>query len=264
VSDGRVRYIELNMIFVAYSHVDDGWRKDLCTMAAPLRKYGGLQPYSDRDIKPGGNWREEINKFLSSATVAVLLVSRHFLASKFIMEVELPAILEARKTRKLEVVWVLASHCLWKETELEPLQAVLPTSVSLEDMSEAKKSAALKAICDQIKDVMETPVLDPALAGRAVTRKMEDLKLLARPAIRRVEIFIRADNSGDWYHQGGIAAGKQHCTCSFGTNQNQPITGYHIIAMTTKAHVPHQGGKPTKPLPNFIKLANEVRVLRKS
>src|SRR5262245_41577237 len=37
----------------------------------------------------------------------------------------------------------------------------------------------------------ETPRLDPALAGTKVPRKVEELRLLARPAIRRTEIFIR-------------------------------------------------------------------------
>jgi len=251
------------MIFVAYSRQDKKWLDELCTMAAPLKKYGGLRPYSDKDIKPGQDWRPEIDKFLGEAAVAVLLVSRHFLASKFIMEVELPAILKARKARRLEVIWVLVSHCLWKESDLEPIQAVSDTSISLEDMSAGKQSGTLKAVCEQIKAVMETPVLDPALAGRSVAQRMQDLKLLARPAIRRVEVFIRADNSGDWYHQGGIPAGGKTCTCWFGTDKTPAGKGYHIIAMTTKSHVPHQGGKATKPLPNFIKLAREVRVIRR-
>lgn len=92
---------------------------------------------------------------------------------------------------------------------------------------------------------------------------MENLKLLLRPCTRRAEVFIRADNSNDWYYQGWIEAGKQSCTCYFGNDKTPPKVGFHIIAMTTEAQVPNQGGKPTKPLPSYRKLSNEVRVIRK-
>src|ERR1035441_2826008 len=132
------------MIFVAYSHKDEKWLTELEIMAAPLKKYGGLKPYSDKDIKTGADWRKSIDALLKNAAVAVLLVSRHFLNSSFIMDVELPAILKAQKERGLKVIWVLVSHCMWEETDLEPKQAVLPTSVALQDMSESSSTAALK------------------------------------------------------------------------------------------------------------------------
>lgn len=251
------------MIFVAYSHKDEKWLTELDIMAAPLKKYGGLRPFSDKDIKPGEDWRSRITVLLKSAAVAVLLVSRHFLSSNFIMNVELPEILKARKERGLKVVWVLVSHCLWEDTDLEPIQAVLPTSVALQDMSESSSAAALKKVCGDIKEAFEKPALDPALHGTLVTRKMGDLKLLLRPCTRRAEVFIRADNSNDWYHQGWIEAGKQHCTCYFGNEKTLPKVGFHIIAMTTEAQFPNQGGRPTKPLPSYRKLSNEVRVIRR-
>jgi|SRR5579862_1869342 len=251
------------MIFVAYSHQDEKWLNELEIMAAPLKKYGGLRPSSDKDIKPGEDWRNRISDLLRNAAIAVLLVSRHFLKSDFIMTVELPEILKARKDRGLKVMWVLISHCLWEETDLEKIQAVLPTSVALADMSESTSSSALKKICQAIKEGFEKPALDPALDGLPVAQKVANFKLLLRPCTRRAEVFIRADNSGDWYHQGGIEAGKQHCTCQFGNDKTPAKTGFHIIAMTTETHVPHQGGKPTKPLPSYRKLSNEVRVIRK-
>lgn len=251
------------MIFVAYSHKDAKWLNELEIMAAPLKKYGGLRPLSDKDIKTGADWRKSIDSLLNNAAVAVLLVSRHFLNSSFIMDVELPAILKARKNRGLKVVWVLVSHCLWEETPLEKIQAVLPTSVALQDMSESSVSAALKKISLAVKEGFDQPAIDPALNGRPMAQKVENLKLLSRPCTRRVEVFVRADNSGDWYHQGAIEAGQQTRTCYFGHAKTPPKRGFHIIAMTTESRVPHQGGKPTKPLPSYQKLSNEVRVVRK-
>jgi hypothetical protein len=60
---------------------------------------------------------------------------------------ELPRILKARQERGLELVWVLVSHCLYEATPLAPIQAAFPLKTPLEDMSEPKKKAALKAVC---------------------------------------------------------------------------------------------------------------------
>jgi hypothetical protein len=77
------------MIFIPYSHVDERWCKELRTMATPLKKYGGVRVVSDKDVPTGADWRLTIQKFLVGAEIAVLLVSRHFLDSEFIMNVDI-------------------------------------------------------------------------------------------------------------------------------------------------------------------------------
>jgi hypothetical protein len=224
-----------------------------------------MRTFSDADIGTGASWRSNILKSLDEASVAVLLVSPYFLNSAFIMDVELPRILKARRERGLELVWVLVSHCVYEVTPLEPCQAALPTETPLEDMSEPKRKAALKSLCLKIAAALkaaETPKLDPTLNNKKVSMKVEELKVLARPAIRRTEIFIRADNSADWYHQGPVLPGKATRTCYFGTDKTAVNTGFHIKALTTDLPVPHQGGKPTKPLPKARTQSGEVRVVR--
>jgi hypothetical protein len=253
------------MIFVSYSHADAKWCQDFLTMAAPLTKYGGMQVFSDTDITAGTLWRSTIQKSLEMSTVVVLLVSRHFLKSPFITDVELPYILKARNSRGLTVLWVLISHCLYEETPLLPIQAALPTSTPLEDMSEAKRSAAWKNLCAQVAKAWrdaERPKIDQSLNGKKVPRKAENLKILASPATRRAEVFIRPDNSDDWYHQGAIPAGRVACTCYFGNEKTKTGTGYHIIAVTTDVPVPNQGGKPTNPLPKSRTRSEQMRVIR--
>lgn len=83
------------MIFICYSHEDASWRDELLTMAAPLEKTG-RKFFADLDIVAGSDWRAAIQNALDRTSVAVLLVSRHFLKSKFIMERELPYFLAAR------------------------------------------------------------------------------------------------------------------------------------------------------------------------
>jgi hypothetical protein len=253
------------MIFVSYSHADAKSCQDFLTMAAPLTKYGGMQVFSDTDIAAGALWRSTIQKSLDMSTVVVLLVSRHFLKSSFITDVELPYILKARNSRGLAVLWVLVSQCLYEETPLQPMQAALPTSSPLEEMSEAKRSAAWKNLCGQVAKAFrnaERPKLDQSLNGKAMQRKAENLKILTFPATRRAEVFVRPDNSDDWYHQGAIPAGRVACTCYFGNEKTKIGTGYHIIAVTTDVPVPNQGGKPIKSLPKCRTRSGEIRVIR--
>ncbi|MGO9201282.1 MAG: toll/interleukin-1 receptor domain-containing protein [Limisphaerales bacterium] len=253
-----------DVIFISYSHADAAWRDDLHRMAAPLKRYGGIQLWSDADIEAGSKWRSNIQDSLDKASVCVLLVSPHFLASKFISEVEMPYLLKAHKERGLKVLWVLVSHCLYEETPLGTFQAAVPPTTPLDGMRSAEKNAALKKLCEAIKKASlayERPVIDPALNGRKVQQRAENLRVLASPARRRVELFVRADSSGDWYHQGPIREGQAGRTCWFGSAKTKPGTGFHIVALTTDVAVPDQKGKPTK-LPKHRTQSDEVRVIR--
>ena len=112
-------------------------------------------------------------------------------------------------------------------------------------------------------DAVPVSARAPALAGKR-GQKVQNLQILGRPAIRRTEIFIRADNSNDWYHQGPILRGHVSRTCHFGGDKAKAGTGFHVMAMTTDTPVPNQGGKPTKPLPKERTRSNQSRVIRVS
>jgi hypothetical protein len=165
----------------------------------------------------------------------------------------------------MQVLWFLTSHCLYDETPLKDIQAALPINLPLEEMSQGQRSAAMATLCRKAAKAWRTaemPELRRSPAGAKVRQRMENLDLLCRPAGRRTEIFIRPDNSDDWYHQGAISPGGVGRTCHFGALNTRPDTGFHIIAITTDAPVPHQGGGPTKPLPRGRMRSEEVRVIR--
>jgi TIR domain len=100
---------EKSNIFIAYSHADKKWLDRIETHLTPLKRSGTIHVWNDQQLKPGQKWREEIEQALKLASVAVLLVSADFLASDFVVSVELPTLLAAEKNKGLRVIPVFVA-----------------------------------------------------------------------------------------------------------------------------------------------------------
>lgn len=141
-----------DQIFISYSHEDAKWLDELQTMLKPLTRSGQISVWDDNQIKAGTKWKVEIETALSSAKVAVLLVSKKFLASDFIAEHELPPLLEAAKRGGVKILWVAVGSCLYKETEIEAYQATNDPAKPLDSLNDAELNQALVDICGKIKE----------------------------------------------------------------------------------------------------------------
>ena len=84
-------------VFVSYSHADVEWLTRLRVHLKPLERDATISVWTDANLKAGQNWKNEIAAVLKSAKVAVLLISADFLASDFIANEELPALLSAAR-----------------------------------------------------------------------------------------------------------------------------------------------------------------------
>ena len=80
-------------VFVSYSHKDRKWLERLKVHIKPLIREGAITLWDDNQIAIGADWRSVIAAELSSARVAILLISADFMASDFIGNEELPALL---------------------------------------------------------------------------------------------------------------------------------------------------------------------------
>jgi internalin A len=100
-----------NQVFISYSHEDTKWHKHLEIHLKPFRRVGSIISWSDEQITSGSKWFEEINSALINAKVAVLLVSRDFLASDFIHENELGPLLKKAERGGFKILLMGACSC---------------------------------------------------------------------------------------------------------------------------------------------------------
>lgn len=139
-----------SVIFFSYSHRDKQWLNEFQLMLSPISRDNRIRTWADTDIQPGDKWRQEIEDSLKAAKVAVLLVSRNFLASDFIHKYELPSLLESAESEGLTVLWVYVSACMYRQTPIADFQAAHDLSKPLDMLSTPKRRHVIVEICEEI------------------------------------------------------------------------------------------------------------------
>jgi hypothetical protein len=86
----------------------------LVTHLSVLADEGLFEVWDDTRIGAGQEWEREIGEAMSSAAVAVLMVSPDFLASKFVKTKEIPRLLQRREGEGMRVIPVIVRPCPWQ------------------------------------------------------------------------------------------------------------------------------------------------------
>ena len=128
-------------VFVSYAHEDRKWADELVTFLAPWIRDKRVDLWDDSQIQLGDNWQTEIQKAMEEAKVAVLLVTKDFLASDFITKHELPVLLERARKKQVRLAWVAVGHSGVEATELWQFQAVNDPGRPLETLAKRPSSA---------------------------------------------------------------------------------------------------------------------------
>jgi hypothetical protein len=161
------------IIFISYSHLDepdalldpraDGWLTFVTSHLKPAAVHGKLEVWDDRRIDGGGDWRAEIDEALNRCAVCVLLVSRHSLSSRFILDVEMKRMLERHQHDGTHLYpIVITSVDLGVAPWLRKLNLRPTNGTALELYDPGPRNKVMSDLAAEIRRIIERTV-----AGRA-------------------------------------------------------------------------------------------------
>jgi TIR domain len=94
-------------LFFSYAHEDLEARDRLDEHLELLRRQKVIVTWSDRRIVPGDEWRRVIEENMRAADIILLLISKEFLASEFVYEIEIPLAMAEHESKGASVLPVL-------------------------------------------------------------------------------------------------------------------------------------------------------------
>ena len=109
-------------VFISYAHEDEQFKEEIDEMMEGMKRRDVIKTWQDRLIEPGEDWYEAIQTAMNDADIALLLVSKHFIKSRFINDEEIPKLLKRRESEGMKVIPIIVRPCLWTS---EPLLAKL-------------------------------------------------------------------------------------------------------------------------------------------
>lgn len=144
----------LPKLFISYCHQDKWWREEIAKTLKPYVRSRLFAVWEDSQIRAGEEWNSEIQEALDQSSVALLVVSRSFLASDYITETELPAIELAMQCRNIKLVWFVVETCAIGGLWFTRFQALHDPRFPLDKLSRAEQNDHLTRIGDSIKIAM--------------------------------------------------------------------------------------------------------------
>jgi hypothetical protein len=180
----------MHKIFISYSHHDEAWKDCLIPHFNTLQKHGLLEVWHDRQIEAGAHWFQEIEKAAKSARMAILLISENFFKSPFIMEKEVPWLLERQEKGLVRILPLIVEPCKWNQVDwLQPILAKpkdgRPLSIGTPDQIDAD----LRAFVREAAELLSRDILK---ASPQATQPVPPDKIyLSRLPTTRGELFGR-------------------------------------------------------------------------
>jgi hypothetical protein len=143
-----------NTVFICYARKDSKFLSELHEHLAPYIRLADITVWDDTRLRGGDEWRAEIQKALTSAQVAICLVSHSFRASTFIAQNELPPLLRATKSKGLVILPVIVGTCDFQETELAGVQAINDPHRPLRGLTPEKRNVEWVKVVRRVRDVL--------------------------------------------------------------------------------------------------------------
>jgi hypothetical protein len=156
--------IDKNLVFVSYAHADRVFMERLQTHLRSLERFSNIEAWDDRRIEAGDDWLGAIQTALDNASAAILLVSADFLASDFISENELPALLQKAHNSGTRIIPVLVKPSAFtSHPVLSVFQAINSPQITLIEANEGEQERVYARVAETVLSTFKTstPAPDP-------------------------------------------------------------------------------------------------------
>ncbi len=140
-------------VFYSYSHKDEELRERLETHLKLLKRLGVIQDWHDRRISAGTEWAGQIDHYLESSQIILLLISADFLASDYCYDKEMKRALERHEAREARVIPIILRPVDLKGAPFSHLQALPKDAKPVTSWS--NQDAAFTNIAQGIRKVAE-------------------------------------------------------------------------------------------------------------
>jgi tetratricopeptide (TPR) repeat protein len=102
-------------VFISYSHKDEkDWKDRLVTHLGVLRAQGLIDIWEDREIEAGADWHKNIQDAMGVASIAVILISADSLTSDYILNDEVPPLIERATKEGVRIFPLVVEPCAWQ------------------------------------------------------------------------------------------------------------------------------------------------------
>ena len=182
--DGRV-------VFVSYSREDVEWRRRFVEMLKPVVRERRLEVWSDERNLVGYEWRPQLEQAIARSRAALVLVSPSFLASDFIMEQELPALIK----QGVLLICVLLRPSLWDQVPaLERVQWAHDPGRDGPVVNSADPEGQIVRVCEKLLEL-----LPPKRVGELLPAEGDALEALEVHVLDRVDVLTAGKASGQLF-----------------------------------------------------------------
>ena len=143
-------------VFVCFSRKDGEKWLDLVKLhLGPLCKAGFVEFFADTEIEVGEDWHERIQQTLSSAALVILLVGPGLFNSDYVVEKELPIIIELFRNKQIELIPVfVATVSQLVAGDLFKIQGINRPEKPLDVLSTAKRNQCMVKLVDKLGEIM--------------------------------------------------------------------------------------------------------------
>lgn len=152
-------------VFLSYAHEDEPLLRQLEIHLSLLKRQGLISVWHDRQIDPGANWAQVIDQQLEQASIILLLVSAHFLASDYCYGIEMQRALERHEADQVRVIPLFLRPVDWEHAPFASLQGLPNDGKAVTEWD--NQDLAFRTIAHGLRQMIENMSLQPAGAPRA-------------------------------------------------------------------------------------------------